>query len=128
MADPIVVVGIYRPASSVYHSIVMTNILNRDLSPEQHFDQCHLAVLFVAKVYDACRKAGITPQSATGVYEISPLNLLAEAEDELGLSVPEGEMELANRWKRYEWEWEATRRRRYCYSFLLRVTSGRVVQ
>lgn len=106
----------------------MTNLINPDLTPQQQFDQCHLAVLFVAKVYDACRKAGIVPQDATGKHEISPFSLLAEAEQELGLLVPEGEIELTNRWQRHEWEWEATRRRRYCYSFLLRVTSGGIVQ
>lgn len=120
--------ALYRPSRQLYDEILLTNLVSHDLTEQEQFDQCHLAVLFVAKVYDACRKAGITPQSATGGYEINTLSLLAEAEQELGLSVPDGQMELANRWKRYEWEWEATRRRRYCYSFLLRVSSGGIVK
>lgn len=118
--------GWYRPHLSLHQKIRMSNLVNEHLTDEQLFDQSHLAVLFTAKVFSACREAGITP-TATGELGKDLPTLLAEAEQELGLTPPPEQTALANKWKRWEWEWEALRRRRYCYSFLLRVTSGGIV-
>ena len=96
------------------------------MTDEQLLDQWHLATLFATKVFEECRKAGVTPRTATG-DEIHLPSVLDRAEHELGLSIPILNLELMNRWQRYEVEWENLRRRRYCYNLLLRITSGGII-
>lgn len=115
------------PYERLIKRIRLSNVLNTHMTDEQEFQQMHLAAVFVAKVYDACRAAGVTPKTATGRNTVDIKALLEEAEQAVGMYVPDTSIGMMNRWKRYEVEWEIVRRRKFCYSFLLRVTSGGIV-
>lgn len=120
--------GIYLPHRRLHRAIRLSALLNNHMTDDDEFLQAHLAVLFTAKVLDACRSQGITPREASGSDAIDLVSLLTLAESELGIQPQDTSIGMMNRWKRYEVEWEVARRRKYCYSFLLRVTSGGIVR
>jgi hypothetical protein len=118
--------GIYVPSRKVHQSIRVSRIANDYLTDEEELEQMLAVSLFMTKVFQACREAGVTPKSATG-SEVNMTSLMIETEMELGLYRSPAEVDMLNRWKRYEVEWQTTRRRRYCYAVLLRMTSGNIV-
>lgn len=94
-----------------------------EVDDRERMTRIHLAALFTTKVLDACRAHNVTPWSATGSpFQVS--SLMTEAERQLGIVPSDTELELMNRWKRYEVQYVAGQRRQYAYSTFLRMTSG----
>jgi len=118
--------GIYIPHRKVYQSIRVARLTNTHMTDEDELEQMLAVSLFMTKVFQACRDAGVTPRSATGV-EVNLPSLMIETEMELGIYRSPADLDLLSGWRRYEVELETTRRRRYCYAVLLRMTSGRIV-
>lgn len=94
-----------------------------EIDDRERMTRIHLAALFATKVLDACRAHDVTPWSATGA-PFQVWSLMAEAERQLGISLSDTELEMMNRWKRYEVQYLAGQRRQYAYSTFLRMTSG----
>lgn len=115
--------GIYVPSRKVRYAIRVSLLNSGDARGSDNLDKLLAVSLFVTKVFLACRDAGVTPQTATG-DEVNLSALMIEAETELGFYYSPTELDLLNRWKRYEVEWQTLQRRRYCYSILYRLTSG----
>ncbi len=94
-----------------------------EIDERERMTRIHLAALFTTKVLDACRAHDVTPWSATGV-PFQMVSLMTEAERQLGIATSDTELELMNRWKRYEAQYIASQRKQYAYSTFIRMTSG----
>lgn len=118
--------GIYVPRHKVHQSIRVSRLTNDYMTDEDELEQMLACSLFMTKVFTACRDAGITPRSATGV-EVNLMSLMVETEMELGIYRSPADIDLLNKFHRYQVEWDITRRRRYCYAVLYRMTSGVII-
>ena len=119
--------GIYIPRHKVHQSIRVSRLTNDYLTDDDELEQMLVCSLFMTKVFMACRDAGVTARSATG-SEVNLLSLMIEAEMELGIYRSPADIEMLNRFHRYQVEWAITRRRRYCYAVMYRMTSGGIVK
>lgn len=119
--------GIYVPSHIVHQAIRVSRITSDYLTDEQELEQMLMASLFMSKVFQACRDAGVTHKSATGV-EVNLPSLMIETEIQLGIHRSPADIEMLNKWHRYQVEWEQARRRRYCYALLYRMTSGNIIR
>ena len=119
-------IGLYVPAVAVHQSIRISRIVNPAATDEEELQYFLFVSVFMAKVFQACKDEGVTHRSATG-DEVHMPSIMEQTERELGMYVSPLEIEMMNRWKRYETEWEIARRRRYCYNILLRITSGGII-
>lgn len=118
--------GIYVPHRKVHQSIRVSRLTNDYMTEEDELEQMLACSLFMTKVFQACREAGVTPRSATG-SEVNLMSLMIETEMELGIYRSPADIEMLNRFRRYQVEWETVRRRRFCYAVLYRMTSGAIV-
>jgi hypothetical protein len=118
--------GIYVPSSKVHQSIRVSRLTSDYLTDKEQLEQMLAASLFMTKVFQACREAGVTPRSATG-SEVNLPSLMIETEMEIGVYQSPAEIEMLGKWGRYHVELGITRRRRYCYAILFRMTSGNII-
>jgi hypothetical protein len=119
--------GIYVPRRKVHQAIRVSCLTNDYLTDEGELEQMLACAMFMTKVFQACRDAGVTTRSATG-SEVNLVSLMIETEMELGIYRSPADLDMLNRFHRYQVEWETTRRRRYCYAVMYRMTSGVIVQ
>lgn len=118
--------GIYIPRRKVAYAINISLIEKHGTIENNTLDNLLAVSLFMSKVFQTCRDAGVTPQTATG-DEVNLSALMIETEMELGFYYSPDDLDLLTQWKRYEVEWRTSRRRQYCYSVLYRLTSGNIL-
>lgn len=103
----------YVERRKLRRSIRVRHAHKRRLPPEEAVEYIHLTACFTHLVMQACKRHGVTPQTATG-NEFDLPSLMSQAEllvypDPSKVSAPERE-----------------RRRKYAYSAFLRTTSAGV--
>ena len=118
--------GIYVPPRKVHQSIRVSRLTNDYLTDEEQLERMLACSMFMTKVFQACREAGVTPRSATG-SEVNLTSMMIEAEMELGIYRSPADIDMLNRFHRSQVEWGITQRRRFCYAVLYRMTSGNIV-
>ena len=95
-----------------------------DLAHDDNMTCWHLASLFMSKAFAQCKQKGVTPR--TSGDEVNLLELIEEAEKELGIYVPPEEIEMMNKFPRMKTNDEIRRRRAFAFSSLIRMTSSEV--
>lgn len=118
--------GIYTPRHKLHQSIRIARLSDNYLTHEEEFEQMFACALFMTKVFQACRDAGVTPRSATG-SDVNLTSIMIDTEMELDIYLSPPEIEMLNKFNRYQVEWSITRRRRYCYAVMYRMTSGSIL-
>lgn len=119
--------GIYIPRRKVHQAIRVSRLVDDYLTEEEEFEQMLACSLFMTKVFQACREAGVTHKSATG-SEVNLTSIMIETEMELGIYRSPAELDMLNTFHKYQVEWHITRRRRYCYAVMYRMTSNAIVR
>jgi len=118
--------GIYIPKRKVHQAIRVSRLTNDYLTDDEELEHMLACSMFMTKVFQACREAGVTPRSATG-SEVNIMSIMIETEMELGIHRSQADIDMLNRHHRYQVEWSITQRRRFCYAVLYRMTSGHIV-
>jgi hypothetical protein len=118
--------GIYIPKRKVHQSIRVSRITDDYLTENEQLEHMLACSMFMTKVFQACREAGVTPRSATG-SEVNLMSLMIETEMELDIHRSPADIDMLNKFHRYQVEWSITQRRRFCYAVLYRMTSGNIV-
>lgn len=93
----------------------------QELAIDESSEHWHLASLFMSKVFAECKRKGVTPRTAGD--EVVLLDVIEEAEKELGIYVSPQEIELMNKFSRMAITDEIRRRRAFAFSSLIRMTS-----
>ena len=113
----------FRPLDSLSDSISIGEMLSDEVSIRERFIRLRLVAQFTRLMTEACERQGITPWSAKEL-EFSIPDILDEAEEAVGIARSRLELEMMNRWQRYEAEYVSMLRKRHAYLTFLRLTSG----
>jgi len=113
----------YTPMHRVRLSIRRSLTAIEEMELDNTMMYWHLASVFMSKVFEDCKRKGLTPRCA--MDDVMLTDLIAEAEKQLGIYVSIEELALMNKFQRLTMSDEIDRRRAFAFSSLIRMTSSR---
>lgn len=116
---------LYTPVKRLRTSLRRSMLSDESLSQDEQMSEWHLTSLFMSKVFDACKRLGVTPRTAGD--EVRLEDIMVESEKELGIHLSHHEIELMNRFQRAKTLDDIRRRRSFAYSSLIRMTSNGII-